>query len=186
MRPHGKSNGSRHSAGSQYLRILNGPRRNPDQQRDFHCRPQPRGFRGHARAELRSPVAPGRHRHQGQDRRHRKRLRGGGCGAEDRGPGAAQGIRHAGRARRRQGGRRGRGLSGAGGKCPGRSRPVPRQGAARRKLDQAGKGLQRSGAGDRGDFRPGQGRLHRRSGRRGGLPAGKPGRCPPHPRCRRR
>ena len=44
----------------------------PDQYREFHRLPQPRRFRGHAGTELRDPVAPGRRRHQGQDRRHRE------------------------------------------------------------------------------------------------------------------
>ena len=67
--------------------------------------------------------------------------------------------------------RRGRGLSRARRERDGRSRAQPRQGAPRGKLDPSGEGLQRRRARQRRDLRPRQGRLHRRSRRRGGVPS---------------
>jgi predicted RNA-binding protein with RPS1 domain len=75
--------------------------------------------------------------------------------------------------------RRSRSLSRAHRKRPWRSRPVAREGPPRGKLDQARKELQRQRARRRRHLQPRQGRLHRRSRRRRGLPAGLPGRHPP-------
>ena len=171
-RSHGKSavatSCGRHE---RMYRNSNGSRRYQGTYRSLHRHPLPRRFRGHAGAELRDPEPAGRLGHQGHHRRHRKRLRHGRCRPEDRRPHLPQGIRHAGRARRHQGGRHGRSLSGARRERAGRSRAEPRQGAPRGKLDQAGKGLQRPDPRHRRDLRPRQGRLHRRSRRRRGLPA---------------
>ena len=51
----------------------------------------------------------------------------------------------------------------------------PREGAARGGLGPARKGLREGRSGRRRDLRPGQGRLHGRSRRCGGVPAGQPG-----------
>ena len=60
----------------------------------------------------------------------------------------------------------------------------PREGAARGGVGPPREGL-REGRARRGrDLRPGQGRLHRRPRRRGGLPAGQPGRRAPGARRR--
>ena len=108
----------------------------------------------------------GRHRRRPEDRRAR---------------GAAR-IRRAGPASRAQDRRRGRGLSGARRERARRSGAVTRQGAARGKLGQAGNRVQEQREGHRRHLQPGQGRLHRRSRRRRGLPAAQPGRHPADPR----
>ena len=64
----------------------------------------------------------------------------------------------------------------------GRSGAEPRQGAARGELDTARKVLRGRRTGRRHDLRPGQGRIYRRSRRRGGVPARQPGRHPADPR----
>ena len=89
-----------------------------------------------------------------------------------------------GRAARAHGRRQGRRLSRARRERAGRGRAVAREGAARGELDPARGEIQRQGAGRRRHLQPGQGRLHRRSRRRRGLPAWQPGRHPPDPRRR--
>ena len=56
---------------------------------------------------------------------------------------------------------------------------VAREGPPRGELGQARGELQQEREGDRRHLQPGQGRLHRRSRRRRGLPAAQPGRHPP-------
>ena len=126
LRMHGKSNGRKPFGMNVISRNFHGPRRQdrlrPSSRhlsRTIHRRSQPRGFRRHARAEFRDAIAPGRRRHQRQGGRHRERLRHGGCGAQDRGQGATQGICHAGHSRQCPIGRRGRGLSRARRECSG-------------------------------------------------------------------
>ena len=84
--------------------------------------------------------------------------------------------------RRDQGRRHRRGLSRTRRKCARRSGALARQGAPRGKLGQAREGVpeQRKGAGRH--LQSGQGRLHRRSRRRGGVPAALAGRYPADPR----
>ena len=77
-----------------------------------------------------------------------------------------------------------RGLSRAHRECARRSRAVARQGAPRGKLGQAREGVQEQREGPRRHLQPGQGRLHRRSRRRRGLPAALAGRYPSDPRRR--
>ena len=112
--------------------------------------------------------------------RDRDRQRGCGrrCRAEGRRQGAAQGVldaRPSGRGRDR---RSGRGLCRALRDAHRRDPAEPRQGAPRGELEQARAGVQRHRQGPGLDLRPGQGRLRGRSRRRGGLPAGQPGRHP--------
>ena len=64
-----------------------------------------------------------------------------------------------------------------------RGRHLARQGAPRGKLGQARKGFRKAGEGRRRHHQPGQGRLHGRPRRGGGVPAPQPGR---HPPCARR
>src|ERR1700682_4184389 len=61
---------------------------------------------------------------------------------------------------------------------------LSRDKAPRGKLGQAREGVQQQRKGSRRHLQPGQGRLHRRSRRRGRLPAALAGRYPPDPRCR--
>ena len=80
--------------------------------------------------------------------------------------------------------RRRRGLSRPGRERPRRSGAQPREGPPRGGLGPAGEGLREGGARRGRDLRPRQGRLHRRSRRRGRLPARQPGRRAPGARRR--
>ena len=87
-----------------------------------------------------------------------------------------------GRADRDQDRRHRRGLSGARRERARRGGAVARQGAARGELGQAREGLQEQREGHGRHLQPGQGRLHRRSRRRRGVPAALAGRHPADPR----
>ncbi len=103
-------------------------------------------------------------------------------GSEDRRPRRAARIRRAGPQQRDQDRRHRRGLSRAGRECARRSRAVARQGAPRGKLGQAREGVPEQREGPGRHLQSGQGRLHRRSRRRRGLPAALAGRHPADPR----
>ena len=126
----------------------------------------------------------GRVRRQGNRRRnregpgrHRRRR-------EDRGARRAPRIRGPGPPERNQDRRHRRSLPGARRERARRSGAVARQGAPRGKLGQARAGLQGQREGPGRHLQPGQGRLHRRSRRRGGVPAALAGRHPADPRRR--
>ena len=103
---------------------------------------------------------------------------------QDGRPRAAEGVR----CRRQAGGsesrRRGRGLPGAHRERARRGRAVARQGSSRGELDASGEAVRGRREGQRHHLQQGQGRLHGRSRRRGGVPAGQPGRHPPGARHR--
>ena len=104
-------------------------------------------------------------------------------GAEDRRPRRGRANSPGpGRRQRDQDRRRGRGLSGARRERARRGGAVARQGAPRGKLGQAREGVQEQREGHRRHLQPGQGRLHRRSRRRRGVPAALAGRHPSDPR----
>ena len=153
--------------------------------REFHCLPQPRRFRGHARAELRDPDRP----------RKAPVIKGTIVAIENDFAMVDVGLKTEGRVSLKEFAMPGIPANIQVGdevevylerveNALGEAVLSPRQGPPRGKLDQAGKGLQRPDPRHRRDLRPGQGRLHRRSRRRRGLPAGQPGRCASHPRCR--
>ena len=105
-------------------------------------------------------------------------------GLKSRGPRRAEGIRPARRQARGQARRRHRALCRALRGQGRRDHPVAREGPPRGGLDQPRKGVRDPAARQRHDLWPGQGRLHRRSRRRRGVPARQPGRYPPGARRR--
>ena len=124
----------------------------------------------------------GRLRRQGHGRRDREGSRRHRRRPEDRGPRRAQGIHRPRPRRRDQGRRRRRGLSRAHRERARRGRHLARQGAPRGELGQAREVVRGQREGRRHHLQPGQGRLHRRSRRRRGVPAAQPGRHPADPR----
>ena len=123
-------------------------------------------------------------------RRHRprppphRRVRHRRCRPEVRGPHRAEGIRPARRQGRGEARRRHRALRRALRGQGRRDHPVAREGPPRGGLDQPREGVRDPAARQRHDLRPGEGRLHRRSRRRRGVPARQPGGHPPGARRR--
>ena len=152
-----------------------GPDAGPFQRRGLRLPPRRDPRPGHRLRRVR--------RHRPRPPPHR-RIRHRRCRPEVRGPRRAEGIRPARRQARGEARRRDRALCRALRGQGRRDRPVAREGAPRGGLDQPREGVRDPAARQRHDLRPGEGRLHRRSRRRRGVPARQPGRYPPGARRR--